>query len=888
MTGAQMITALGAANQAVSGMTMAEAAAAMGGTAEALGGGTSIYTFPIQYQQYGQVTIEAQYAAQLWEYWKTVAGAGGTTVLGAAAGAAVNYARAALIGEGAGTLAATAGILTLSVPTAVALATPLLGVGCGAALYESNPELWTKISNSVVGFLNEGSQTISALITEAGQILIPKGLVDSIKQLFMDENIPVAGESSGGSASGGQLPAGGSVQLGDQTGAVQFVRDTGYSGLVGASGITAVIGAYHTTSNPNEHIFIAASPARSMSFMQYYYRTDQQKIVGYQRDYQGVAYTYQGKTVYYNGAGSLVNGNICNGGAILSGITSSSIGAASIDQAKVAWAMIYGEVTPAGEYQEGTSKWEGAEVDPEAIGTWPAYDPKFGTTEPYVPVNPKTLGSTPGTNVTNPDPDLDPTAPLAPAEVPWIDPYIPPVVSPEIQWPDVNPQEVPVPDPGALVNPIAATDPVYVPEPVLDPATDPATVPEPLPEPATSDPKTGGTPPPSIGFSPPILFPVPDVPFPTISPNASDTPVPSGDPGFVQVYHPSPSELISFGRWLWVTYADATIDKIWNNPFDGVIGCHELYATPTDGGYTTIRCGFLDSGISSQLVRIRYSTINCGSMVIPEYWSNYLDYSPYSKAYIYLPFIGIQELDVDDIVGASVNVCYHIDAYNGSCIAQITCAKDGYTNTLYQFSGNCAVEYPLSGGSQAAIKAAMMTGDAYQAAANTSANATMWGGIGSGLASAVGGIAGGVATGLTGNVAGGISHGISGIASGIGQAIGGYASSVGQRAYGQAQHTASMLSGKSIVQHSGNFGASYGAMGIKKPYIFIRRPIQKVVNNYNVLYGYPAHKQVIIGNCEGFLRCREVHVVSPLATDGEKAVIEQLLTTGVYVTDDFS
>lgn len=871
MTGAQMISALGAANQAVSGMTMAEAAAAMGGTAEALGGGTSIYTFPIQYQQYGQVTIEAQYAAQLWEYWKTVAGAGGTTVLGAAAGAAVNYARAALIGEGTGTLAATAGILTLSVPTAVALATPLLGVGCGVALYESNPELWTKISNACVNFVNEGTQTISALITEAGQVLIPKGLVDSIKQLFIEENIPVVGEGGGGGSSTSPLfpdvtvyPSGSGGYTGTKYG---YPYSRTFSGVTMVSyinprGIPVVIGC-------SDHYGAT-----------YWYETNDNGNISTGSIQCTQSATYDGKIVYYNYSSY----SLLDPGYTLS--PTPSVG--SVFDGILSWVAIYGNFSPAGEYQEGTSKWGGKEVDPEVIGTWPAFDPNFGTTEPYVPVNPQTLGSTPGTNVGNPDPNLDPTSPLPPVEIPWIDPYIPPVVVPEIQWPDVNPQEVPVPDPGALVNPIAATDPIYVPEPVLDPATDPATVPEPLPEPDTSDPKTGGTPPPSIGFSPPILFPVPDVPFPTISPNASETPVPSGDPGFVQVYHPSPSELISFGRWLWVTYADATIDKIWNNPFDGVIGCHELYATPTDGGYTTIRCGFLDSGISSQLVRVRYSTINCGSMVIPEYWSNYLDYSPYSKAYIYLPFIGIQELDVDDIVGASVNVCYHIDAYNGSCIAQITCAKDGYTNTLYQFSGNCAVEYPLSGGSQAAIKAAMMTGDAYQAAANTAANATMWGGIGSGLASAVGGVAGGVATGLTGNIAGGISHGISGIASGIGQAIGGYASSVGQRAYGQAQHTASMLSGKSIVQHSGNFGASYGAMGIKKPYIFIRRPIQKVVNNYNVLYGYPAHKQVIVGNCEGFLRCREVHVVSPLATDGEKAIIEQLLTTGVYVTDDFS
>lgn len=868
MTGAQMISALGAANQAVSGMTMAEAAAAMGGSAEALGGGTSIYTFPLQYQEYGQVTIEAQYAAQLWEYWKTVAGAEGTTVLGAAAGAAINYARGALIGTGTGTLAATAGILTLSVPTAVALATPLLGVGCGIALYESNPELWTKISNACVGFVNEGTQTISALITEAGQVLIPKGLVDSIKALFIEENIPVVGEG-GGEGTSPYFP-GAVVYTAGAGGFAGVDRNTGkiYEKYVSGETVTTRI------SNGIPTIIAASEQYNAPVTI----TINDNGVIRTSTAYCNASATYYNKTVYYL---FTTYTQIAKGYSLE---PAAAVGTSGSDT--TAWISIFGNIVPAGEYQEGTSKWQGKEVDPEVIGTWPAFDPNFGTTEPYVPVNPQTLGSTPGTNVENPDPNLDPTSPLPPVEIPWIEPYIPPVVAPEIQWPQV--EELPVPSPVELTNPIVKSDPIYVPEPVLNPATDPATLPEPLPEPATSDPKTGGTPPPSIGFSPPILFPVPDVPFPTISPNASDTPVPSGDPGFVQVYHPSPSELISFGRWLWVTYADATIDKIWNNPFDGVIGCHELYATPTDGGYTTIRCGFLDSGISSQLVRIRYSTINCGSMVIPEYWSNYLDYSPYSKAYIYLPFIGIQELDVDDIVGSSVNVCYHIDAYNGSCIAQITCAKDGYTNTLYQFSGNCAVEYPLSGGSQAAIKAAMMTGDAYQAAANTAANATMWGGIGSGLASAVGGVAGGVATGLTGNIAGGISHGISGIASGIGQAIGGYASSVGQRAYGQAQHTASMLSGKSIVQHSGNFGASYGAMGIKKPYIFIRRPIQKVVNNYNVLYGYPAHKQVIIGNCEGFLRCREVHVVSPLATDGEKAIIEQLLTTGVYVTDDFS
>lgn len=860
MTGAQLQSAIQAANQAVSGMTFAEAQAALNAAAQSSGGG-QVSAFPLQYQQYGQVTIEAQYAAQLWEYWKTVAGANGTTVLGAAAGSAVAWAQGALMGTGQG-LAATAGILTLSVPTAVAMAAPLMGVGLGAALYETNPQLWTNIANGLVNFVNEGTETVTAFIDEAGHVLLESAFVQKLKSLFEENDVPVGIQTSTGTST--------------------------YEGLTFACGF----------GSPTQNQWWGPVIYSGLDY--YVYQTNDQTVMYTRSDHIEVTTNqpYHPEQVYTDTI-QLTNYVEISGIGRVYYYTSPNIvapiptpGRVIPSQHSIVAEVLYKGTHEGGsaDYPAGTSEWSTPDYSPSGdldnLPEYEIYDPQTQTTRPYYPTTPY-VGDTPGTSVDPATtPQQNPTDPIPDPEWNPITPFIPPIVSPEIQWPDA--EEVPVPDPEEFVAPGAKSDPIYVPEPVLDPATNPATEPQPLPEPETSDPKTGGNPPSSIGFSPPILFPVPDVPFPTISPNASETPVPSGDPGFVQVYHPSPAELVSFGRWLWVTYADATIDKIWNNPFDGVIGCHELYATPTDGGYTTIRCGFLDSGISSQLVRIRYSTINCGSMVIPEYWSNYLDYSPYSKAYIYLPFIGIQELDVDDIVGASVNVCYHIDAYNGSCIAQITCAKDGYTNTLYQFSGNCAVEYPLSGGSQAAIKAAMMTGDAYQAAANTAANATMWGGIGSGLASAVGGVTGGVATGLTGNIAGGISHGISGIASGIGQAIGGYASSVGQRAYGQAQHTASMLSGKSIVQHSGNFGASYGAMGIKKPYIFIRRPIQKVVNNYNVLYGYPAHKQVIIGNCEGFLRCREVHVVSPLATDGEKAIIEQLLTTGVYVTDDFS
>lgn len=859
MNGAQLQAAVQAANQAVSGMTYAEAAAALGGAAQTQTGGAQIVQFPLAQLTGGTpVTVEAQYAAQLWEYWQTVGAATGTTALGAAAGAAVSWAQGALIGTGTG-LAATAGLLTLSVPTAVAMAAPLMGVALGYGLYESNPQLWDNIAEGLVDYTTEATQTVSALIDEAGNVLLDSAFVQKLKQIFEENDVPVYNPSGGDSTVtsdiiSGTYPAG----------AVTPLLGTGSSGQLGVRYSSSPEARYGRSGEiyaclPNDTISIGLDI--------YANRNGELRVIDHTDPYPVTSgyrtYTYNGLTVRY--LTYTTSGSTDPTSGVYHEPAPNLAGGDTVE--KIAWSLIYGTiVTPSTDYPEGTQGWKNSSWNPTSSTTYPTvpvYDPSTGTTRPYYPVTPY-IGDNPGTTVDPATtPQQDPTAPITPQEWPVIEPYITPVVNPEIQFPDT--EEFSQLDPDELVNPGVSTDPIYIPVPNLDPALDPSEVP------VTESAPEEQEPPPSSGISPPFIFPVPDLPFPSIVPQGSDTPVASGSPGFIQVYNPSPSEFIAFGRWLWVTYADATIDKIWNNPFDGVIGAHELYATPSKDGYSTIRSGFLDSGISSIIVRQRYTQINCGSIVIPEYWGNYLDYSPYSQAYIYLPFIGIMAVDVDDIVGHAVNVLYHVDSYTGSCIAQITCARTGYSNTLYQFSGDCSVEIPMAGGSQAAIKAAMIGANAYQNAANISAGMSLLGGIGSGVLSGIGGA-------LGGNPASGIAHG-------IGQAIGGITSAVSQRAYGEAQHTAAMVSQKSTVQHSGSFGASHGAMGIKKPYIFIRRPIQKVVNNYNRLYGYPAHKMVVIGDCTGYLRCREANVQSSLATEEEKSLIEQLLKSGVYVTE---
>lgn len=379
-----------------------------------------------------------------------------------------------------------------------------------------------------------------------------------------------------------------------------------------------------------------------------------------------------------------------------------------------------------------------------------------------------------------------------------------------------------------------------------------------------------------IGKPPPITFPNPEFEFPTI--------VPDSGPGLIHVYKPTPSEMRSFGEWLWVQYREATIQTIWNNPFDGVIGAYELYVNPLqlDNYDNVVRdniySGFLTCPTVCDLVRQRYVELNCGTVIIPEYYGNYLDYSPYTKIALYLPFVGIVELDADDVIGYAVQVMYHIDAYNGSCIAQVISSKGTeYSALKYEYAGNCSVEFPLSGGSQANILAGNMMASATALAYQKQAQAQMANSLGQALS----GIVGGIASALMGNV--------SGLISGLGQSVGSVANMYhgveATKAQGDAASTAQRLAGKSTVAHSGSFGGSAGAMGVKKPFMIIKRPVMKYVDEYQNLLGFPAYKEVAVGLCNGYIQCREVHVVSATATVEEKSMIEKLLKGGVYLND---
>lgn len=196
---------------------------------------------------------------------------------------------------------------------------------------------------------------------------------------------------------------------------------------------------------------------------------------------------------------------------------------------------------------------------------------------------------------------------------------------------------------------------------------------------------------------------------PTEDPNPPDTGggltppivVPVGSASALwSVYNPTLTEINQLGAWLWSNNFIDQLLKMFNDPMQAIIGLHATFIQPVTGSAQNIKVGYLDSGVSSLTVPTQYSSMDCGSVDLQEYFGNVFDYSPYTRVYIYLPFIGFKELDVSQVMRSRIGVKYHGDAYTGTGLCEVTVTRDaGAGGVLYSYGCECAVRYPLSQGS---------------------------------------------------------------------------------------------------------------------------------------------------------------------------------------------
>jgi len=324
----------------------------------------------------------------------------------------------------------------------------------------------------------------------------------------------------------------------------------------------------------------------------------------------------------------------------------------------------------------------------------------------------------------------------------------------------------------------------------------------------------------------------PDIPTPTIpAGDSGDTPpaeppVISGSAnGLWAIYNPTLAQVQNFGAYLWSENILDQITRMFNSPIDAVIGFHMIYCTPIKGPAQNIKCGYLDTGVSSITVANQYATIDCGTIDVPEYYGTVLDYTA-TRLALYLPFIGIVPLSTAVCMGSRLQVIYRIDVLTGTCLAQVKVIKQNSNAVMYAFEGNCSVQVPLT------------------------------------------------ATTYTGTV----SALINSVSAGLSVFMGDYISA-GQ----DMSEAVSGVMSKAGVKQSGSLGANAGALGIRIPYLIITHPAAYDAMRYNTQYGFPLNQTVILGSLSGYTRVKDIHLAGIPCTDDELEQIERLLKDGVII-----
>lgn len=318
--------------------------------------------------------------------------------------------------------------------------------------------------------------------------------------------------------------------------------------------------------------------------------------------------------------------------------------------------------------------------------------------------------------------------------------------------------------------------------------------------------------------------------------------------GFITLYRPDAAQLRALADYLWSSPLAIwdNVKKIVQQPMDCILGLSIVPVNPSVGAAQAITIADVSTGVNSYPVTSQYVEVPCGSITVNEYWGAYLDYEPYTKAEIYLPYIGTHPISIDDIMGKTITIVYHVDVLSGSCTAYIKCGR----SVLYSFIGQCASSIPIGGKDWTNVITGALT-----------------------IATAIGSMVamGGSAAPMSGNAT----------PQQIAHAENAHKAAMIRQAGSVASTAVNVL--KPSIGKSGSMSGTGGLMAVQKPYLILTRPKQAIPGSQNHYMGYPSFITAIIGTLSGYTEVEEVHLNNIPATDNELAEIEELLRGGVYL-----
>lgn len=262
---------------------------------------------------------------------------------------------------------------------------------------------------------------------------------------------------------------------------------------------------------------------------------------------------------------------------------------------------------------------------------------------------------------------------------------------------------------------------------------------------------------------------------------------------------------------------------------DYVQDCHIVPVAPTTGASAHIKLGFRELDTTALTITNEYVEVSLGTVNVNEFYGQFIDYQPYTRAKLFLPFVGFVPIEPEYWQSGTLGVVYHFNVYDGSFMAFVTASPNGKvskmsSSVIGQYAGTAIVHLPLTGLNYSSMVAGLV------------------GGVGA----ASNAIAGG-------NVAAGLTAAIN-----------------------TATSSPQVLS-------SNAYTASAAFMGCRIPFLIIERSVSHFPMNYQHDVGIPSKITTTLSSASGFTTIGDIDLTSVDATDTEKDEIRSLLSSGIYV-----
>ena len=328
----------------------------------------------------------------------------------------------------------------------------------------------------------------------------------------------------------------------------------------------------------------------------------------------------------------------------------------------------------------------------------------------------------------------------------------------------------------------------------------------------------------------------------------------AGSVRWLTVYEMDQADVSEFGEELIQPTAWEKVKQFFNDPLDSIVTLSLCpVKAPVHGQKTPVVPGLVPYTFerSFDYISNEFCEFDCGEVRIEPYWDSFLDFQPYTRMQLFLPFIGFIDLQVDEIMGATLGVKYHINVVTGDCIAYVLSSGDTdsfygakHRHVMSQHAGNCGMRVPIGRVSYDAE-----IGASFQLLAM---------GLGMGVSAAM------VAEGLTD-------------ASDINSS---------QVANQVSSGTMTFVNGqKTGIKRSGAISGAAGYMGSVTPYIVRIIPRHQIPDNYKEIKGYPCNKGNSLRDFEGtgYAAVEDIQLNNIAAMEDERAEIMDWLRKGVLV-----